>query len=68
MREVVSDRTVKLVVNGRERLVDVDANETLADVLRNKLGLTGTKIGCNTGDCGACTVLIDGEAVISCLT
>ncbi len=53
-----------------DRLISVDAEpvERLSDVLRDRLGLTGTKIGCNAGDCGACTVLIDGDPVCACLT
>jgi aerobic-type carbon monoxide dehydrogenase small subunit (CoxS/CutS family) len=60
------ERLVTLTVNGRERRVDVMKNETLALTLRNKLGLTGTKIGCERGECGACTVLIDDVPQYSC--
>jgi 4-hydroxybenzoyl-CoA reductase alpha subunit/xanthine dehydrogenase E subunit len=60
-------RTYTLTVNGYERAVALAAGETLADVLREKLNLTGTKKGCNLGDCGACTVLVDGEPMNSCL-
>ncbi len=60
--------TIKLRVNGQEHDLRVGANETLADVLRERLGLTGTKIGCNRGECGACTVLVDGEPIVSCMT
>ncbi len=60
-------RTYTLTVNGYERAVAIAAGETLADVLREKLNLTGTKKGCNLGDCGACTVLVDGEPMNSCL-
>nr|CAI78850.1 4-hydroxybenzoyl-CoA reductase alpha/gamma subunit (hcrC/hcrA) [uncultured bacterium] len=56
-----------LSVNGQHYRVAVDPGETLLDVLRDKLGLTGTKKGCNVGDCGACTVLVDGEPMNSCL-
>lgn len=59
---------VKLNVNGNPYDVMVAANETLADAVRRKLRLTGTKISCNQGDCGACTMLIDGKSELSCLT
>jgi len=58
---------ITLGVNGVKRAVDVSPNETLLHVLREKLGLTGSKEGCGTGDCGACTVMVDGRAVNSCL-
>jgi len=64
----MSDRVlVKLTVNGVERAVAVKPNVTLKTVLRDQLGLTGTKSGCEAGDCGACTVILDGRAVNSCL-
>jgi carbon-monoxide dehydrogenase small subunit len=56
-----------LVVNGEEHVVNAAPTATLLSVLRNELGLTGTKEGCNEGECGACTVLVDGVAVDSCL-
>jgi aerobic carbon-monoxide dehydrogenase small subunit len=56
-----------ITVNGTPRSVDVDPRVTLADFLRNRLRLTGTHLGCEHGVCGACTVLLDGEAVRSCL-
>jgi len=62
------ERLVSLNVNGEVRRVDVLPNETLAMTLRYKLGLTGTKLGCDRGECGACTVLIDDVAVYSCTT
>ena len=60
------ERMVTLTVNGRQRRVDVTNQETLAVTLRHKLGLTGTKIGCERGECGACTVLIDDVPHYSC--
>jgi len=63
----VSEVTLKLTVNGRARRVRVPAMKRLLDVLREECGLTGTKEGCGEGECGACTVLIDGRGVNSCL-
>jgi aerobic-type carbon monoxide dehydrogenase small subunit (CoxS/CutS family) len=60
--------TITLLVNGNERKVEPAPEESLLSVLRNRLGLTGTKYGCGEGQCGACTVLIDGRSVRSCLT
>jgi aerobic-type carbon monoxide dehydrogenase small subunit (CoxS/CutS family) len=60
------ERLVSLNVNGTVRRVDVLPNETLAQTLRNKLNLTGTKLACDRGECGACTVLIDGVPNNSC--
>jgi aerobic-type carbon monoxide dehydrogenase small subunit (CoxS/CutS family) len=62
------ERLLTLNVNGQMRPVDVAPNETLAMTLRYKLGLTGTKLGCDRGECGACTVLLDGVASYSCST
>ena len=56
-----------MMVNGKAVSLDVEADEILADVLRDRLGLTGTKIGCREGECGACTVLVDDEAILSCI-
>jgi carbon-monoxide dehydrogenase small subunit len=56
-----------LKVNGEEREVRVEPRQTLLDTLRNDLGLTGTKEGCGNGNCGTCTVLLNGKAVSSCL-
>jgi carbon-monoxide dehydrogenase small subunit len=58
---------IELVVNGQARRADADVRITLADFLREKLGLTGTHLGCEHGVCGACTVMVDGVAVRSCL-
>ncbi len=60
------ERLVTLNVNGQQRRVDVMKQETLAFTLRYKLGLTGTKLGCDRAECGACTVLIDGVNSYSC--
>lgn len=56
-----------MTLNGESVTVEVEPSDLLVDVLRDKLGLTGTKIGCNEGECGACTVIVDGQAVLSCL-
>lgn len=58
---------LQLDVNGEERTIFAPPRRTLLDALRDDLGLTGAKRGCDRGDCGACTVLVDGEAVYSCL-
>jgi aerobic-type carbon monoxide dehydrogenase small subunit (CoxS/CutS family) len=60
--------TVRLTVNGKARSVDTDPERPLLDVLREDLALTGTKYGCGEGQCGACTVLMDGRATRSCIT
>jgi len=62
------ERLISLSVNGQIRRVDVLPSETLAMTLRYKLGLTGTKLGCDRAECGACTVLIDGTTHYSCST
>jgi aerobic-type carbon monoxide dehydrogenase small subunit (CoxS/CutS family) len=62
------ERLITLNVNGQDRRVDVMKQETLAMTLRYKLGLTGTKLGCDHSECGACTVMIDGVATYSCST
>lgn len=59
--------TIYLKVNGEKYKVDVKAHWSLAYVIREKIGLTGTKMGCEMGTCGSCTVIMDGEAIFSCL-
>lgn len=61
-------RVITLRINGETYEILVKTNETLLDILREKLGLIGTKKGCDSGACGACTVIIDGELVLSCMT
>lgn len=70
-----SDRSINLMVNGQLYALkvgnhrgEIDPSDTVAHTLRETLGLTGTKVGCNHGACGACTVLMDGEPILSCLT
>ncbi len=60
-------RTIRLNVNGEPWDVDVEPNETLLEVLRAKIGIKSPKVGCERGDCGSCTVLLDGRTVRSCL-
>jgi aerobic-type carbon monoxide dehydrogenase small subunit (CoxS/CutS family) len=62
----IVERLLTLSVNGQRRLVDVAPSETLAFTLRNKLGLTGLKVACNRGECGACTILLNDVANYSC--
>jgi aerobic carbon-monoxide dehydrogenase small subunit len=66
-RRVVSEHDVEVVVNGTPHNSTVEPRLTLADFLRERCGLTGTHLGCEHGVCGACTVLLDGQAVRSCL-
>jgi carbon-monoxide dehydrogenase small subunit len=60
-------KAIVLQINGQDYSVEVEPDELLVDVLRDRLWLTGTKKGCGTGDCGACTVIMDGRPVTSCL-
>src|SRR3546814_18534284 len=62
-----SDLEIRLTVNGKPVALVVDPRERLSEALRHELGLTGTKVGCSAGDCGACTVLVDGEQLCACL-
>ena len=66
--EVATMVPVRLTINGEARQLELDPRQSLLDVLRETLDLTGTKKGCNQGACGACTVLLDGRRVVSCLT
>ena len=59
---------LKLDINGEAHALDIEPRVTLLDVLRERLGLTGTKKGCDQGQCGACTVHLDGQRVLACLT
>ena len=63
----MTDHKISLTVNGQLEQLQVPSQMTLLHALRDKLGLTGTKNGCEAGECGACTVLVDGEPVNSCL-
>jgi carbon-monoxide dehydrogenase small subunit len=63
----MAQHTISVIVNGGREYLDVPSNMTLLQMLREKLALTGTKNGCEAGECGACTVLLDGEPVNSCM-
>lgn len=60
-------KTINCKINGREMEIQVDIRESLLDMLRNRLHLTGTKQGCGVGECGACAVLVDGQTLDSCI-
>ncbi|MEV4316882.1 (2Fe-2S)-binding protein [Actinocrispum sp. NPDC049592] len=64
--ETITERRVTLTVNGEQRTVEIEPRVLLAHLLRAGLGLTGTHIGCDTTNCGACTVLVDGKPIKSC--
>ena len=63
----MSNTLITFSLNGQQTQIAIEPNLLLVDMLRDRLGLTGTKIGCGEGDCGACTVLLDGKTVNSCL-
>jgi xanthine dehydrogenase YagT iron-sulfur-binding subunit len=65
---MMQHQAITLNVNGRDHRLDIDTRTTLLDALRNDLRLTGTKKGCDHGQCGACTVVVGGRRVLSCLT
>ena len=66
--ERLTKKMIRMAINDKDHEIEVRPNELLVDVLRERLGLTGTKIGCEAGDCGACTVLMNGMPILSCLT
>lgn len=68
MKKKPGKQLLELTVNDEFYELAVESQETLLDVLRDHLGLTGTKEGCGTGECGTCTVLMEGEPILSCLT
>lgn len=63
----MAKKSITVTVNGKKVDMDVSPGEMLADVLRDKLGLTGTKVGCREGECGSCSVIMNGKLVASCL-
>ncbi len=64
----MEEKLIEFTINGRSKKLSVKPNDLLLNVIREDLSLTGTKYACGTGECGACTVLVDGRAVLSCLT
>lgn len=67
-KPTASTERVRLAVNGTRHELNLDTRQSVLDILRENLGLTGTKKGCNQGACGACTILLNGRRVVSCLT
>jgi xanthine dehydrogenase YagT iron-sulfur-binding subunit len=67
-REQAPSSAIRMRINGEEREITVDNRTSLLDMLRERVGLTGTKKGCDQGACGACTILVDGRRIVSCLT
>ena len=68
MEIIETPRSIQLSINRKKYKLEVNTGETLLEALREKLGLTGAKKGCDEGECGACTVLVNGEPLLSCLT
>ncbi len=62
----IEEQTIKVAINGKSHTIDIEPRLLLVHLLREKLGLTGTHIGCDTSQCGACTILIDGKSTKSC--
>lgn len=63
----MANKSIRFTVNGKKVSLDVAPGDMLVDVLRGKLGLTGTKVGCREGECGACSIILNGKLVTSCL-